>query len=218
MEEMSILTQTQKIIFNQVIQIPYIVNNFYFTGGTALSQFYLHHRYSQDLDFFSEKKFDFDLIFQEITLMAKKINFNFTRQKKEVVDIYILKFNKEILKIDFGLYPYKRVEKGMKFKKLTIDSLIDIAINKLISINQRTSEKDFVDLYFLLQKFTIWDLIEGAKVKFKMEIEPWILASDLEYSLKDLQNLPKMIKPLTLHQLKQFFHQMAIDLGKKCVI
>jgi predicted nucleotidyltransferase component of viral defense system len=28
---------------------------FYFTGGTALSEYYLHHRRSIDLDFFSEK-------------------------------------------------------------------------------------------------------------------------------------------------------------------
>jgi len=26
------------------------------SGGTALSEFYLHHRFSEDLDFFSEKE------------------------------------------------------------------------------------------------------------------------------------------------------------------
>jgi len=30
----------------------YISKNFYLTGGTALAAFYLHHRMSEDLDFF----------------------------------------------------------------------------------------------------------------------------------------------------------------------
>ena len=30
---------------------------FYLTGGTALSAFYLHHRESEDLDFFSREPF-----------------------------------------------------------------------------------------------------------------------------------------------------------------
>ncbi len=33
---------------------------FYLTGGTALSRAYLHHRYSDDLDFFVNQKEDFE--------------------------------------------------------------------------------------------------------------------------------------------------------------
>jgi len=35
-----------------------LARQFYLTGGTALAAFYLHHRYSEDLDFFSETEFD----------------------------------------------------------------------------------------------------------------------------------------------------------------
>lgn len=38
---------------DKVLQIVGAVdNNFYLTGGTALSRAYLHHRFSDDLDFF----------------------------------------------------------------------------------------------------------------------------------------------------------------------
>ncbi|MDR1696214.1 MAG: nucleotidyl transferase AbiEii/AbiGii toxin family protein [Endomicrobium sp.] len=30
--------------------------SFYFSGGTALSEYYLRHRYSEDLDFFRKMK------------------------------------------------------------------------------------------------------------------------------------------------------------------
>jgi len=130
-----------------------------------------------------------------------------------------LKFkNNENLKLDFGFYPYPRVKKGLNYSGIIVDSLFDIAINKLTTINQRSSIKDFVDLYFLLDKFTIWDLIEGVKVKFRMELEPWILGSDLGYVVKDFQTLPKMIKPLTLVELKNFFRKKAEELGKKAVL
>jgi len=216
---MSILTPTQKRILDQIKNSEFIKKNFYFTGGTVLSEFYLQHRFSEDLDFFSEKKFDFDKIFEEVNDWSKKLDFTFTRQQREVVHIYILNLkNKDTLKLDFGYYPYPRVKKGIKYQGLTVDSLLDIAINKLASVNQRNSVKDFVDLYYLLDKFTIWDLIEGVKMKFRMEIEPWILGSDLEFVVKDFQTLPKMIKPLTLNELKNFFRQKAQELGKKSVI
>jgi len=215
---MSILTPQQKQILDQIEKSQFIVSNFYFTGGTVLSEFYLKHRYSEDLDFFSEEKFDFDLVLMEINKWAKDLNFTFTRQVKEVVDIYILKFNdKDTLKLDFGYYPYRRVGKSIKYQEITVDSEFDIAINKLATINQRSSVKDFVDLYFLLDKFTIWDLMEGVKVKFRMELEPWLLGSDLEYAAKDFENLPRMIKPLTLEKLKFFFRQEARELGQKAV-
>ena len=65
---MAILTPIQNQVLNQIKKSPFLKNNFYFTGGTVLSEFYLQHRYSNDLDFFSENKFDFALVFQEINL------------------------------------------------------------------------------------------------------------------------------------------------------
>jgi len=170
------------------------------------------------LDFFSEKKPSFDLVLREVNAWSKKLNFTFTRQLKEVVDIYILNFNNgKTLKLDFGYYPYIRVEKGALYKEIMIDSLLDIAINKLATVNQRSSAKDFVDLYYLLDTFTMWDLIEGVKMKFRMKLDPWILGSDLAYAVNNFHTLPKMILPLTLVELKKFFHEKAKELGMKSV-
>jgi len=59
---MAILTPIQKQVLNQIKKSAFLRNNFYFTGGTVLSEFYLQHRYSDNLDFFSENKFDFNLV------------------------------------------------------------------------------------------------------------------------------------------------------------
>lgn len=217
MGKIPFFTPEQKIIFDQISKNNYIASNFYFTGGTALSAFYLGHRFSEDLDFFSQKKFDNNYISSQIIAWSKKMGFTFRSQFKEVVYIFNITFNdKRILKLDFGYYPYKQLEKGVVFEGIIIDSLLDLAVNKLLSINQRADAKDFVDLYFLLGKFTIWDLIEGAKIKFNMETDPWLLSTDF-LKIEEFDILPKMIRPLSLTELKQFFREKAKELAKKSV-
>ena len=71
MGEIQILTKEQQIILSEISKNPFF-NDFYFTGGTALSAFYLKHRYSEDLDFFSENKFDSHRVENIIDGLSKK--------------------------------------------------------------------------------------------------------------------------------------------------
>lgn len=213
-----IFTPVQKLVFDQLSQNTSFKKQFYFTGGTALSVFYLQHRLSEDLDFFSEKKFDQKEIIFWIKQVSQelKANYRFT-EKGNVLIFQILKGKKELTKIDFAHYPYPRIVKGIECKGMIIDSLRDIAINKLLSVIQRTEVKDFVDLYFLLrEKFTIWDLIYGLEAKFRMEIDILVLGADL-LAVEEFEFLPKMIKPLTLKELKDFFFKKAKQLGQRVV-
>lgn len=211
------LTQKQALIFQEVVKDDFCQSNFYFTGGTALSAFYLHHRESEDLDFFSEKNFDPQIIVVRINKWAKKYDFEFDLRQVEDVNVFILEFpNKEEVKVDFVTYPYKRLEEGKIVNNFTIDSLADIATNKLLTINQRTEVKDFVDLYFLLKTYTVWDLMEGLRIKFRIKTEPFLISSDFtKVELFDF--LPKMLVPLKLADLKAFFKQKAIELAKRVV-
>ena len=216
MGKIQVLTKEQQIILAEV-RMNFFFQQFYFTGGTALSASYLQHRYSEDLDFFTEKEFDSRALFTVVDLWSRQHDFTFTSEFLQVVHIFFLTFkNNEKIKVDFGFYPYKRIEEGRIVNGMRTDSLTDIAVNKLLTLTQRSSIKDFVDLYFLLQTFTIWDLIEGVQVKFKRQLEPFIVASDF-LKVEDFDYLPKMIKPLTLHELKTFFTQRAKELGKKSI-
>lgn len=53
-----ILNQLQEKAFSAMASVPEIRSGFYFTGGTALSEFYLGHRESVDIDLFSEIPFN----------------------------------------------------------------------------------------------------------------------------------------------------------------
>lgn len=58
MEKPGGLTREQKQFLNVIVEEPYFRNNFYLSGGTTLSAWYLHHRESYDLDFFTDHPFD----------------------------------------------------------------------------------------------------------------------------------------------------------------
>ncbi len=217
MGKIQILTKEQQIILAEVKLDPFF-DKFYFTGGTALSAFYLKHRYSEDLDFFTQKQFNTESLLILIELWSKKHNFTFTSEFHQVVYIFLLKFsNSKRLKVDFGYYPYKQIKEPDIVQGVKTDSFTDIAVNKLLTITQRNAIKDFVDLYYVLKKFTLWDLIEGVRIKFGMKLEPFILASDL-LKIEEFEDLPRMIQPLTLDQLKTFFRQKAKEIGAKAVI
>jgi len=48
----TILTPIQQSLLSALSKESTVVDNFYLSGGTALAEFYLYHRYSEDLDFF----------------------------------------------------------------------------------------------------------------------------------------------------------------------
>lgn len=218
MGKISVTTKRQKEFLGLINSNRYLSSQFYFTGGTALAEFYLHHRLSEDLDFFSKNKIDQRRIFIIISRWSKKYNFEFSSRFVEVVYRFNLTFkDNSSLKVDFSHYPYPLVEKGAKYKSIRLDSLKDIAINKLLVISQRTDVKDFVDLYFLLkEKFSVWDLIYGLKTKFNVKVEPFLLAEDF-LKIEDFKFMPKMIRKLTLEELRLFFREQAKKVGMKAV-
>ncbi len=74
MEQITIITQEQKLLLDKFRQDKFLSSNFYFTGGTALSLYYLQHRKSIDLDFFSESEFDPQIIFDIVTAWGGELN------------------------------------------------------------------------------------------------------------------------------------------------
>lgn len=216
MGKIQILTKEQQIILSEVSNHPFF-SKFYFTGGTALSAFYLEHRYSEDLDFFTENEFNVEEAESVFENWSKKLKFEYTSEFHEIVQIFMVTFKGiRPLKVDLARYPYRKIEEERIIDGIKTDSLTDIAVNKLHTVNQRTTVKDFVDLYFLLQKFSLWDLIEGVRIKFRQKLEPFIFASDF-LKVEDFDVMPKMIKPLKIDELKSFFRKKAKEIGARAV-
>lgn len=215
----NILTSKQLEFLEFIQNYRQITKSFYLTGGTALSQFYLQHRYSEDIDLFSEKKevnhLLIDSFLKKISerLKVKKIN---RMQFLGLVSYKLIYDDKETLKVDFNYYPFPRIEKGKKFGDLEVDSLIDIAANKIHTLFMKPRTRDYVDLYFIFQKenLDLKELILLAKAKFDWDIDSINLANQF-VRVKDIkkEDYPKVLVPFEIAKMENFFLNLAKDLS-----
>lgn len=213
-----ILTTEQKSFLNLVVKEKYLCQRFYFTGGTPLSAFYLEHRISEDIDLFSEKEIFLPPIKSFIGKVQKKLNLEKTdyRQFLGWHSFFLYFSNKNILKLDFNFYPFERIEKGDLYKSIAIDSILDIAVNKIHTIAMRPRARDFIDIYFIIKEkqYKLFDLLMKAKAKFDWHIDPIQLGSRF-YQAKDLTDYPHMIKKINHREWKDFFLAEAKKLKKE---
>ena len=194
---MEILIPVQKEAIRSLASSP-LGKKFYWTGGTLLAYYYLHHRRSLDLDFFSEEKFSFEEINDWVQKFKKEAGFQKVSSQK-IFDRWEFLFeNKEKLRIEFVYYnkEKKRLRKRRKLWGIEIDSLEDLAANKVIAYFDRNEPKDLFDLYFLLTKakLTPARLLDLARRKFGVELPEHLFWSE---AFKALSLLPE-IKPLML--------------------
>lgn len=212
----SILTPKQSQFLGIVSQSEQITKNFYLTGGTALSEFYLQHRQSLDIDLFSEKQ-EVDQKLTEAFLKKISKNLNIVEIKRsQMMGLvsYILIFNdRQELKVDFNYYPFPRIEKGVKFKNLEVDSVYDIAANKLHTIFMQPRSRDYLDLYLIMQKYgySLNKLILAAKAKFDWHIDRVTLASQF-IKATDFDESSMMIIPFSKKDMDEFFLSLAKSL------
>lgn len=213
----SILSKNQQKILRAISDDKSICEKFYLTGGTALAEFYLRHRLSEDLDFFSETEFDTKAIAVFFKRQAKKL-------KIEKVDfeqsfnrnLFFLHLQSDTIKTEFTYFPFPRIEKKIKISKLPVDSLIDIAVNKVFTIYQRPRARDFIDLYFIMRRqgWKIENLVKKAKIKFDWHIDYLQLGSQFA-AVKELKDYPRMIVKTNNQEWQNFFIKLAKSFGKK---
>ena len=119
-----ILTSVQKTFLNKFSKSN-LAHAFYFSGGTALSHFYLQHRLSEDLDFFSVEEFEIQPITLFIKSLKLKLGFvDFDFQQSFNRNIFQLRFeDKTFLKAEFTYYPFSQIEVPEIFDGIAVDSL-----------------------------------------------------------------------------------------------
>jgi hypothetical protein len=208
-----ILTPDQHTVIGLLSKHPELSKQFYLSGGTALAVYYLHHRISDDLDFFT----DGDVPLATVTefMQETKAAVHATKLDYEhLFDRHIFTIHATpALKVEFTKYPFPRMAPLQKKDGIFVDSLLDIAINKLFALFDRNEPKDFVDLYFLLQTFALPTLIKGVHKKFDFAIAPLTLGAEL-LKVRHLTMMPRMRAALTREEITAFFEQEASRLGK----
>ena len=174
-------------------------------GGTALALQY-GHRISIDLDFFMfNTNQDFISIISEIKNAGYKIDI-----RKQTSKILIAMIND--IKVDIVNYPYPWIDSILYEDNIIMATDKDIAAMKLSAITNRGTKKDFIDLYFLLKKYTLEELLTFYSLKYNDSSTFMVLKSLTWFEDAEIEAAPRILdqsfnwetaKSTILNQVKQ---------------
>jgi hypothetical protein len=146
-----------------------VAHGFYLTGGTALARGYCQHRYSEDLDFFTNDAPEFGL-WRDRCLEALRREAEQSGLRLEII-LREERFGRAVLhgalplKLEFINDVPSRVGEPWKHPVLgLLDTKENIFANKISALLDREEPKDVADIYWLCcrEGLDVLDAIEQA--------------------------------------------------------
>lgn len=186
-----------------------LLDDAYLAGGSALS-LHFGHRYSIDFDFFSQKTFDPKKLIVSLKSIGE-FTADFTKGQSLVGEFNHVKFS-------YFFYDYPLIAKTTKFLGVNLAHPHDIAGMKLAAITDRGAKKDYVDIFELIH--------QGINLEkmFKIYDRKYhLLSSNLFTLIKAVgyfdeaenSQMPKMIRPVSWLQIKNFLSRESLRLGRQ---
>ncbi len=180
-------------LLRKICQDP-LFDNFHLAGGTGLA-LQLGHRISNDLDLFSLNPFD-----SEYYLDHLRFNYSF---KPDFSAPNTLKGSIGDIKVDLIAHCYRIVDQIITIEAIRLYSPSDIAAMKVnVIAGNGTRSKDFVDLYFLLQIYSVKQIIEFYSTKYEDINILHAIKSLNFFDEADLSDWPLIIKDKNLQWKK----------------
>ncbi|MBT5935155.1 nucleotidyl transferase AbiEii/AbiGii toxin family protein [Sulfurimonas sp.] len=180
-------------------------SEFYLTGGTCLSRFYIEKRYSDDLDFFTNQSPRYSF---EIKKIKKALEENF-QLTTEVQSKDFTRFKVDgLLQLDFVndiSFRYKDVV--VDENNYLLDNIENILSNKITAVIGRDNPKDIFDIYLIYKFYSFeWkEILDAAHEKAGFSNEELIIR---------LKSFPKEL----LHEIKiidrNFLNDFDIEFPK----
>lgn len=213
------LTPLQKEFMEILASLP-DKENFYLAGGTALAEYYLGHRLSFDLDYFTgTENLVLPLSYQIETACQKRgLSLKVVRRFSTFVELLVKKGD-ESLKVDLALdSPYRFEPPLISQQGIYINDYSDLRVDKLLAYFGRSEPRDAADIYFIMQKEPLDPLLEQAAQK-DTGFDPYWFAIALnrcENFPDEIERWPvKMLQSLDPRVLKRTFLDLAVKLLDK---
>lgn len=192
---------------------------FYLTGGTALGRFYLNHRFSDDLDFFTNANAQYTNSIAELNRKIKG-QFEVNMQQSLFADDFTRFFITEddhFLKIELVNDIEYYAGKPTPYKYGFIDTPLNILSNKLTALVGRDEPKDIFDIIHISTNYSFnWmDVFYHAKQKAtinELDVEHRLASFPVEW----LVNVNWLTAPINIEQYRSSLNTIANDflLGK----
>ncbi|MDZ4793341.1 MAG: nucleotidyl transferase AbiEii/AbiGii toxin family protein [Bacteroidota bacterium] len=180
-------------LIQQLQAIPEL-NEFHLVGGTALA-LQLGHRNSIDIDLFTQNEFKPTDI---ISLLEKDYRISTTLVRKGTILAVV-----NNIKTDFIRHNYLFLNAPIIEERIRFLSKEDIAAMKFHAIIQSGKRlKDFIDIYFLLQHFSMKQMIGFFTAKYSYS-NAMIAMKAVNFFGELDENIdpPKLLQPLPLKKI-----------------
>lgn len=185
---------------------------FFLTGGTALAAFYLAHRESQDLDLFSLEPFDTLTLRIAMEEIAKQTGSKMTLHlRSQTYNEIFLENKKEGWQQKIDIVQEQPIHFGdfSHIDTVVVDSLINIATNKLLAVYGRLEAKDYIDLYAIFSQtdFSFEEIFTLAKKK-DSGLSEFYFANAIA-DADQFEVLPKMKIPFDTKRFQKFYKELS---------
>lgn len=181
----------------------------YLAGGSALA-LHFGHRISVDFDFFTPFHFQSKIIANKLKTLG---SFSVDLSNK---DTLLGTFEK--VRFSLFLYNYPLLFPPIQFKGIDIADPKEIAAMKIAAITDRGTKKDFIDLFFIIQKgITLEKVFNFYDKKYKVLINNmYTIITSLSY-FEDAKSseMPVMLEKISWPEIETFFIAESVKLAKK---
>ena len=164
-------------------------------GGTALALQY-GHRSSIDLDLFG--KIDIDAY--ELQSILSKHGVLRVENETKIIHQYAI----DNIKVDVVNYPFEWISPMIEDEGVRLASPMDIAAMKVNAIEGRGTKKDFIDMYMLLQHYSLEEILGFYQQKYPNHSVFRALRSMTYFDDAEEQFMPQMFVDTTWEEMKQF--------------
>ena len=189
----------------QKLQKDKVLGDFILAGGTALA-LYFGHRKSEDIDLFTKSEFDTQPLLE---YLENNYGFRMNFQAASTLNGSI-----DNVRVDFIAHRYPYLKDPSEIDGIRIYSTEDIAAMKVNVISgDGTRAKDFIDIYFLLYKYSFGEILEFFSTKYNLRNNAHALKSLTWFEDVDLNGWPVMIKEPGLN-----FEKVKKKLAGQCKI
>ncbi len=201
------IIQPETFSLIQELQSLEFLKAFYLVGGTSLA-LQLGHRNSIDIDFFTQNEFD-DAELIENLLKNFQINIVFSKSNTLIGAI-------NGIKTDFIRHNYPLLRDPITEEGITYLSMEDIAAMKLHAIvNSGKRLKDFIDIYFLLEHFSLKMMLSFYQEKYPHMNQMIALKAINFFDEIDPDIDPPILKnPISILKIKKRINEAVLKSNK----
>ncbi|MCE7073417.1 nucleotidyl transferase AbiEii/AbiGii toxin family protein [Dyadobacter sp. CY327] len=192
----------------QRIQAIPELKNFYLVGGTSLA-LQIGHRNSIDIDLFTNVTFETSEL---IELLRESFKVEVAYQKStNNLFTFIDNIKTDFIRHDYTLIKQPQIEEGITL--LGLEDIAAMKVNAIINSGKRL--KDFVDIYFLLEHFSLNEIISFFETKYP-HMNPLIALKSLSYfyDIDPEMDPPKLKVKLPISKIQQRIEQAIISGNK----